>query len=221
VWGSGPGNVVAVGTGGTVLHYDGNTWTAMEQIYGAPYLSAVWGSGPEDIFAVGENGTVLHYNGRSWQAMDNVPTDAHLSAVWGSGPGNVFAVGSGGMVLHYDGQSWKAMKEIPIGAYASGAWESGPADIHAVDDGGTVLIGTGPARSYVETPDDAAMAPSRTSGKSHARHLPAEESDVDDGIKRVPTRRVVAHARDDELMDDVPLAAPGGIATRQRARAQE
>ena len=57
VWGSGPADVFAVGEGGTVLHYDGQSWESMAFLTGAR-LYGVWGSGPADVFAVGEGGTV-------------------------------------------------------------------------------------------------------------------------------------------------------------------
>ena len=53
VWGSGPDDVFAVGAG-TILHYDGTTWTNMasnSKMGGG----AVWGSGPNDVYAVGPN----------------------------------------------------------------------------------------------------------------------------------------------------------------------
>src|SRR5439155_245664 len=43
VWGSGRKDVFAVGTGGTILHYDGTSWTV--QPSGTPQvLYGVWGS---------------------------------------------------------------------------------------------------------------------------------------------------------------------------------
>ena len=49
VWGSGPGNVFAVGSEGTVLHYDGESWQRILSTASlAPMdvsLEGVWGSG--------------------------------------------------------------------------------------------------------------------------------------------------------------------------------
>jgi len=60
VWGSSANDIFAVGSGGTILHYNGSNWSAMTSgtIQG---LNAVWGSSANDIFAVGSGGTILHY----------------------------------------------------------------------------------------------------------------------------------------------------------------
>jgi hypothetical protein len=53
VWGSGPEDVFAVGLDGTILHYDGSAWSAMDTPFSSsqspPSLYAVWGSGPNDV----------------------------------------------------------------------------------------------------------------------------------------------------------------------------
>ena len=60
VWGSGPGDVYAVGS--TILHYDGTTWSPM--VSGTSnWLHDVWGSSATDVLAVGEYGTILHQDG--------------------------------------------------------------------------------------------------------------------------------------------------------------
>ena len=62
VWGSSGSNVFAVGDSGTILHYDGSSWSAMSSGT-SNSLSGVWGSGGSDVFAVGTAGTILHYDG--------------------------------------------------------------------------------------------------------------------------------------------------------------
>jgi hypothetical protein len=50
VWGSSGSDVFAVGTGGTILHYDGADWSPMDS--GTTHgLEGVWGSGGGDVFA--------------------------------------------------------------------------------------------------------------------------------------------------------------------------
>ena len=60
MWSSSDSNIVAVGDGGTIVQYDGSTWTPPVSGVTAN-LRAVWGSGSTNIYAVGDNGTVLHY----------------------------------------------------------------------------------------------------------------------------------------------------------------
>ena len=53
VWGSGPGDVFAVGQQGTILHLSNGSWSAMSSGTGAA-LGSVWGTGPRDVVVVGD-----------------------------------------------------------------------------------------------------------------------------------------------------------------------
>ena len=61
IWGSGAGDVYAVGYKGTVIHHAGTGlgWTTQASVT-AETLRDVWGSGPTDVFAVGDDGTIIH-----------------------------------------------------------------------------------------------------------------------------------------------------------------
>ena len=81
VWGSSGNDVFAVGVLGTILHYNGTSWS--EQSSGTIHdLQYVWGSSASDVFAVGANGTIVHYNGTSWSTQ-NSGTSNELCGVWG------------------------------------------------------------------------------------------------------------------------------------------
>jgi photosystem II stability/assembly factor-like uncharacterized protein len=60
MWESGDSNVFAVGDNGTILQYDGTTWTVVNTKT-TTNLRAVWGTSPTNIYAVGDKGTILHY----------------------------------------------------------------------------------------------------------------------------------------------------------------
>src|SRR5262249_22654588 len=90
-----PNDIFAVGDGGPILHFDGQTWTAMGSGTTAPDFFGVWASGPKDVFAVGAGGWIQHYDGDVWQDMGVATFDTDLYGVWGSGPKDVFAVGTG------------------------------------------------------------------------------------------------------------------------------
>jgi hypothetical protein len=137
VWGTGPGDVWAVGnhqtattpSTGAIEHWDGATWSAIP--IGAAYtLKAVWGTGTRDVWAVGERGTILHWDGSSWSAVPS-GTPRPLTGVWGSGPSDVWAVGFGGTIKHWDGTVWSS---IPGGTDydLNAVWGSGPSDVWAV-----------------------------------------------------------------------------------------
>jgi len=131
VWGSGPTDVFGVGDNGTVLHFNGLTWT--QQQTGAPVnLRGVWGTGPKDVFAVGDKGTIVHYDGIKWATI-GTGTSVDLYAVWGMNAKDVYAVGDNGTVLHYDGVGWANWSNSVIGASnLRGVWGRSPTEVCVV-----------------------------------------------------------------------------------------
>lgn len=89
VWGFGPSNVYAVGSGGAIWHYDGNSCTQVHS--SGLWLEAIWGSAPDRIFAVGNSGAIVGFDGVGWKTM-TPPTGYALKDVWGCGTA-VYAVG--------------------------------------------------------------------------------------------------------------------------------
>lgn len=91
VWGSGPNDVWAVGSSGTILHWDGATWTPTSSGVKNTFFR-VWGSGADDVYAVSSTDVILHSAGfqggsASWKPM--VPKEAPVppvlvQAIWGS-----------------------------------------------------------------------------------------------------------------------------------------
>jgi hypothetical protein len=53
VWGASSSNVFAVGSQGTILHYDGSTWSTMASGTTSWELTAVWGASASDVYSVG------------------------------------------------------------------------------------------------------------------------------------------------------------------------
>ncbi|MCP4689449.1 MAG: hypothetical protein GY859_15450, partial [Desulfobacterales bacterium] len=117
VWVYAPGKFFAAGDSGTIVHYDGATWTAMDagtsaDIHDIGGRPAENGGGPE-VYAVGENGLILRWNGQydgeCWTAMDSGVAE-DLNGLWASpGESDLFAVGDYGTILHHDGVEWTAM----------------------------------------------------------------------------------------------------------------
>jgi hypothetical protein len=140
VWGSGPDDVYAVG-GSTVLHWDGNEWSATTRAIdpaSRPSLVDVWGSGPSDVFAVGSPAvgpSIFHWDGEQWtaQQLPQVAVPGGLASrpfaaqgVWGSGPNDVYLVGDS--IFHWDGSLWSSV----YAADGLGVWGSGPNDVYVV-----------------------------------------------------------------------------------------
>jgi hypothetical protein len=144
-------SVFAVGEVGTILHYDGDTWSQMNSST-SEWLYGIWGSSESDVFAVGYGGTIMHYNGSTWSSMDNGSGYINwLDDVWGSSGSDVFAVGSSGTILHYDGSSWSEMTSGSNSRFA-GIWGSSGSDVYAVGGWGSILYYCpGPARPLSTT----------------------------------------------------------------------
>lgn len=99
VWGSSKDDVWAVGSGGSIVHYDGTKWTATPTTVRNTF-HAVWGSGPTDVWAVSMTDVLFHTNGFSgggavWtqvaaaQAEDNDQFPRAALAVWGTSADHV------------------------------------------------------------------------------------------------------------------------------------
>lgn len=145
MWGTSSNDVYAVGYEGTVLTYDGFTWS--EMYYDSTVtLRGVWGSDSDDIYAVGTNGTIVHFDGRIWSEMATATT-AGLLGVWGSSTTDVYAVGEQGTMLHYNGVDWSEV-ETGTGVDLYGIWGSSKSDIYTVGGKGTIL-------HYTDDPGDS------------------------------------------------------------------
>lgn len=96
IWGSGPSDVWAVGSAGTVIHWNGTTWTATPTNR-KETLRAVWGTGPSEIVTASSTSVVLRTTGASsgaptWTLLPAVTNDGVTGAVfsmWGAGPGDL------------------------------------------------------------------------------------------------------------------------------------
>ncbi|MFH0801224.1 MAG: IPT/TIG domain-containing protein [bacterium] len=120
----------AVGSNGTVIHYNGTSWGGAANSGTTAKLNAVYGIiDSTSVYAVGDSGTIIHYNGISWGAA-NSGTTANLYGVWGNVNTNVYAVGDSGIVLHYNG-TWSAMTTMTT-ARLNAIWGGGSNDIFVV-----------------------------------------------------------------------------------------
>lgn len=133
VWGSSSNDVIAVGSGGTIVRYNGSSWNVTSSITSFT-LYDVWGSASYDIFVVGAARTLLHHNGYSWGFM-NSPAAGDLYCIEGTAWNNVFAGGFG--AIHYNGSVWSTS----LGADRSmtDIWVYSATEAFTVDSLGNVL----------------------------------------------------------------------------------
>jgi hypothetical protein len=160
LWGAADNDVWAVGTGGTIVHWDGAAWSQVASNTGLD-LFAVWGSGPRDVWVAAANSTVLHWNGSRWDVnpLENTlgTTNPTFRAIWGAGPGDVWVVGTSSafqpwVIWHHNGLFWsKQGPALRHGASLYGLWGNSSTDVWAVGDRGTVLHYDGSTWRQVRT----------------------------------------------------------------------
>lgn len=96
----------AVGEAGTILRFNGTSWTATT--VGTNDLYGVWSStAANDAWAVGDQGTILHFDPSTmmWTTVASGTTQP-LGAIAGYSSSDLWAVGGGGTVLHYTNSTW-------------------------------------------------------------------------------------------------------------------
>ncbi|MBX3214417.1 MAG: hypothetical protein KF850_20445 [Labilithrix sp.] len=105
VWGSGAKDVWAVGSGGTITHWDGNAWKLVPSDTPETF-NAVWGSSASDVWVAGSTSTLLHGTGyaggsATWTIETVFSGDdigyvypGRLHAVWGTNATDVRAGGA-------------------------------------------------------------------------------------------------------------------------------
>ena len=140
VWGDAPSEIYAVGNSGTIVKFNGESWSDEESGTDMD-LYAIWGSSGTDVYAVGEQGTILFYDGESWTEVES-GTNVDLNGVWGSSENDVYAVGGQGTIIHYDGESWSGMASGTV-VDLYGIWGSSDTDIYVVGGEGTILHNDG------------------------------------------------------------------------------
>jgi len=99
VWGSSKDDIWAVGSGGTIIHYDGTAWTRTPtEPPSVNTFRGVWGSGPNDVWVVSRTDVIFHTTGfangkATWTPEPGpgaeLPEQRAATAVWGTGPNDV------------------------------------------------------------------------------------------------------------------------------------
>ncbi len=114
VWGSSPDDVWAVGSQGTIIHWNGSEWKKVQSPT-QMYLIDIWGNAPDNIYAVGATLTnqyeLLHYNGIGWKLIsDQIPFGLWMfRSIWIDKSGKGVIVGNKG--FFYDGKNWNLIPD--------------------------------------------------------------------------------------------------------------
>jgi hypothetical protein len=151
VWGTGADNVYFVGVKGTVLQYDGETYTRLDSLPQEVDFTDIWGSSADDVYLVGygdSGGEVYHFDGLEWSRIKS--TDTGLLAVSGCEQ-DVYIIARLNIVHHYDGSDWHEHNVFFSGYHDElyGVWCNSRTDVFTV--GSAVYHYDGSDWSRVET----------------------------------------------------------------------
>jgi hypothetical protein len=150
-WAFSPSDIWGVGHSGTIVHYDGASWTPYAWGSGNPQPTedfyAIWGSSPTDIWAVGSLGLMARYDGSKWTKR-SFNTTQQLNSVWGVSATSIWAVGTSptpgteqGIFLEWDGTQWRSIVTAGTAAF-NGVWadnSSGAKLVYACGDNGLLV----------------------------------------------------------------------------------
>lgn len=129
----------AVGLQGTIVHWDGQSWTAIAAPGVSADLNAVAGYSPTDVWAVGGGGTVLHFDGAAWSAK-SFPTQDALLAVYASGANEAWAIGDHGLIAHLKDDTVDTSLSMAMPIALRAIWGASASQIWVVGDRGTVFF---------------------------------------------------------------------------------
>ncbi len=134
-----PAFVVAVGVGGRIRHFVGDTYEPLDVLSPtAATLRAVWVNSPLDAWAVGEQGTILHWDGAAWSAVLLAARTDDLLTVW-SCDGEVWIGGTHRLISHRPGGVGGML--VSAAHVIRHIWGSGRDDVFFLCDEGLVLHG--------------------------------------------------------------------------------
>ncbi len=109
IWRFNENDIYAVGDHGTILHFDGNAWHAMESGTANDLFGVAGCEG--QLFSVGAQGTVLKMNQGVWQKLTPPPPISHwLYGVCCQSAKDIYIVGANRTFLHFNGSAWSTIE---------------------------------------------------------------------------------------------------------------
>jgi photosystem II stability/assembly factor-like uncharacterized protein len=110
-----PDSVWMGGAKGTILHYDGDAFTAFDTP-GTGTVYGIWGLSEDDLWAVGgvpeeTPGFAWRYDGSAWTDVSEQLPDGKnglpVFKIWGRASDDAWLVGLDGLAIHWDGSSFE------------------------------------------------------------------------------------------------------------------
>ncbi|MFB9839567.1 WD40/YVTN/BNR-like repeat-containing protein [Actinoallomurus acaciae] len=183
-WAVGSQTLDADHSGGTLLRWNGTTWSAVTVPGDTGSFGSVDGSSPNNVWVMGATNegaqASWHWDGTSWTSVSTGTYDVADVAV--VGPKNAWAVGNdyeggtdGGKALHWNGRKWKQVA-MPLTARKVGAVAAH--DVWAVGDAGDQPAAEHwDGTSWTSSPIPEVPIPEGESGFAYFNDVVAESSD--------------------------------------------
>jgi hypothetical protein len=162
-------NAWAVGDSGTILHWDGTSWSTVssptaDNLYSVFFVDASTG------WAVGgsaNNGVILYYNG-TWNVWERISfsgftdhfdmVNGTLYSVTASSDGMTgWIAGANGIALNWNGDTWFGFTDVSPNNLRSVSMIHDSAEAWAVGDGGTIVHWTGTTWETLTSPTNLAL----------------------------------------------------------------
>jgi len=141
-------NVLAVGSGGAILRWEGSTWRPVTGPTEA-WLQSVYMNNETDGWAVGQS-TIIHWNGTFWETAPN-PSGEDLYDIFMANQNDGWAVGQDGNTIHWNGTTWGSISS-PTPELLFSVYMADSSDVWAVGSRGTIINWNGTAWNNVTSP---------------------------------------------------------------------
>ena len=96
LWGTSAKNVFAVGSQGTLVHWDGGGWSVQASVTKND-LRGIYGADAQHVWTVGWNNAAGFFDGLSWKATPIAGKNINLNGVFGTEDGSAWAAGTNGV----------------------------------------------------------------------------------------------------------------------------
>jgi hypothetical protein len=169
IWGTSSSDIFAVGSGGVIVHFDGDEWRIQQHAMNSSDLVSVWGVGRHQVYAVGTQGALYSYNGSRWSIMDGSGTLANVTSIWvqpilgapiqedGRTKVRIWTVSSSAVRRRDDGSQWTLMLDLYDRKDSLTGGRDGD-DVAGDGEGPAARIsGTGPGDVWVTLRNDGSV----------------------------------------------------------------
>jgi hypothetical protein len=148
----------AGGLGGTVIHWDGTSWSSVLSEYMTRSFTDFWVADANNVWITGDDvpGIArLHRSqpGGPW-TVTQYWEGRYARSLWVNAPDNIWAV-CYDFLEHWNGSAWT--KEQPTAQHLTQVWGNDKDNVWAVGVAGTVVHWTGPGTWTVENPTTQAL----------------------------------------------------------------